>query len=115
MAPVPANKSNTSSSAKSMLLAKILKRASRAVSVVGRALKFLGGEKRRPLKEPLTIRIRASLADCKTWVHLANERGDCSENDGAGCWEQHGANSATVRSEERRVGKECRSRWAREH
>src|SRR5438034_5727241 len=30
-------------------------------------------------------------------------------------WIIHGLNAAAIRSEERRVGKECRSRWSADH
>ena len=56
MLPVPEKRSRTESSEKSKLLFKMLKRFSLAKSVVGLALKFLGGFIRLPLYFPLTIR-----------------------------------------------------------
>jgi len=54
--PVPANKSKTLVSSKSMRLFKILKRAVLAKSVVGLTGKPLGGCSKRPLKFPPIMR-----------------------------------------------------------
>src|SRR5690625_2186972 len=60
-------------------------------------------------KQLTSITNTIDLSDCKAWrdaeggVNLFFEGADLAEQ------------SLLIRSEERRVGKECRSRWSREH
>ena len=48
-------------------------------------------------------------------VALSDEAWDCTDGSGAGFAHAASGNCTTTRSEERRVGKECRSRWSPYH
>src|SRR3712207_9391028 len=63
-------------------------------------------------EEPLTLRNLPRLADVDSFGHLLNQLGVSTTVEGA---KPDEFGRVMTRSEERRVGKECRSRWSPYH